>query len=183
MMEPIVGFADPAISTMFNPPAPSPTTSTSSTTDASDGDRHKKTNVGAIVGAAAGGTVGLIIAICVIVCILRRRRNRSSPPEALHTDNRVEYPDIRDLDTDNKRRQTSFEPEMKEKLKEDTSSPFSELSPDGAFYELPAEYPFYEMPLVRPSMRIARSADPPGKDQGFEIVSNGPHVGRAGSTA
>jgi hypothetical protein len=75
MTQPVKGFADPAISTMFNPPPATslPTDQASrNSTGASLLDRQKERNT--IIGIIAGVIVGCVLITAIAIYALRRRK-------------------------------------------------------------------------------------------------------------
>ena len=183
MTEPATGFAHAAISTMFNPPPPSPTTIAPSPTASPLTQHHRDPPVGVIVGATVGGVAGLALVLCLILWPLHKRRLRQRqgqspasnvPPTAPMS----EYPDFKVGLTDVKTEDPGTASPMDEDIKQKSETGFNELSPDSAVHELAAEYPFCELSSGRPSVRRARSRSTAGRQQTFEICPGSPDTRR-----
>lgn len=85
MTEPVGGFAQAAMSTMFNPPKSSPsttvpTTAVPSTKSPGDSGPSSATIAGAVVGSVAG----FIIIAALAIFFLRKKKKKPSPEPVRH---------------------------------------------------------------------------------------------------
>lgn len=74
MTQPVGGFANAAVYTMFHPPPPTATPSTNATAVPDSRQQHSS-NTGAIAGGVVGGVVGLAGIACLALWLRRMKSN------------------------------------------------------------------------------------------------------------